>query len=282
VTRKENVALIKKIIQERIHATKAFSELIYFLKGKGVSGSVVETLIEEMKHFQGQKEWLVILNELLARKIKTSGGFSFTKHPKKIALVGPTGVGKTTVCLKLADLYRRKMKVALLSLDCEKGGAFAQLEQHATKWSLPIFRQISELNDQTFDLLLIDTSGCNTYEAGGVFKLGKMLSVIPETEVHLILSAAAKEVDLYGAIHQFSALNCQSILMTKWDETLTSGVVANFGEKVDLPISYMAYGYPLPGKIEPAHSTEIAHKILTDLNSEHYQFLRRLANSQLY
>ena len=133
------------------------------------------------------------------------------------------------------------------------------------------------MNEHLAEVILIDTEGCNFYQPHRIDQLGETIAPLSqESEIVLTLSAAAKEVDLYGAIHQFSPLRPASVLFTKLDETLASGVVINIATKADLPIGYIAYGYPLPGEVHIADGNAITHKILTDFNEEEFQFLRHL------
>ena len=278
--RRENVALIKQLIQERLAVNHFQREITQFLFSKGLAKQLIE---EVLLHINGKKKWLEALTEALASKIKTCPGFTFEKNPKMVAFVGAAGVGKTTLVLKLADYYAREKnkKVALVTLDQEKGGAYNQVEKYSKSWKMPLFTDLKEISKEEVDLILIDTSGCNTYEPDKVHALANALFHHPDLEVHLALSAAAKEVDLYGALHQFSSLNPSSLLFTKFDETLSAGAVINLSSKVDIPISFVAYGYPLPGKVEIADPKVIAHKILTDLNQEQFHFLRSMAQSSL-
>ncbi len=280
IQRKENIALIKRLIQERLGFGLIHREITQFLISKGLSPQLTNEIVIKI---EGKKEWLEALTEALASKIHTTPGFTFAKTPKIAAFVGAAGVGKTTIVLKLADYYahEKNKKVALVTLDQEKGGAYHQVEKYSKAWGMPLFTDLSEISHADADLVLIDTSGCNTYEPEKVHALAEPLFLVPGLEVHLTLSAAAKEVDLYGALHQFSSLNPSSLIFTKLDETLSPGALVNLSSKADIPISFVAYGYPLPGKVEMADPRVISHKILTDLNQEQFHFLRSMAQSSL-
>ncbi len=178
--------------------------------------------------------------------------------------------------MKLASRYQKEGKtVALLTLDDVKGGALEQIQQYSKKWDIPLCSTVESAGP--VDLLLIDTGGCNYYLPDRIDQLGERLAAIDEIEIHLTLSATTKEVDLYGAIYQFSALNPASLIFTKLDETLAPGVLVNICAKMAIPISYIAFGYPLPGELQPADPEVIAHKILVDLNHENYHFIRQLS-----
>lgn len=250
-----------------------------FLLAKGISKAIVDEILEGLRLALKSKAgfekhlWLSILNRLLSEALHTSAGFHLTGS-KVIALVGPTGIGKTTTLIKLSEfLSEKNKKVALLCLDHEKAGSSIPVEKSGEG---DLFYRKEQCPFADYDITLIDTAGCNYYEPHRVEEVGNQLSTISEVEIHLVLSAAAKEVDLYGAIHQFSSLKPKSLIFTKLDETLAPGVLVNISSKVEMPISYIAYGYPLPGKIEEAVSAKIAHKILTDFNDRHFHLLRQL------
>lgn len=266
---KLNVFEIKRLMKERREALSALSR---FLISKGVAPSICAEIVQE----NDEKADLENLRTIISSRLKVTGEFSFQKK-ERMAFVGPTGVGKTSTIMKLVAYYRQQKKsVSLMSLDEEKK---ERLHQWAAKQGIG-FVEAAESADT--DLLLIDTEGCNFYQPNRIDALGeKIAACAPDVEVLLTLSAAAKEVDLYGAIHQFSPLRPSSLLFTKFDETLASGVVINISVKTDIPMRYIAYGFPLPGEVQIANKEAITHKILTDFNEYGFQFLRQLTLPQL-
>ncbi len=212
------------------------------------------------------------LKEKIMQRLRITGELCLEK-PRKLVLVGPTGVGKTTTLMKLASHYlKQNKKVALVTLDVGKKRV---LEKWAELQKIPFFATVPHTH---FDLLLIDTEGCNFYQPNRVEALGdKLATCVGDAEVLLTLSASAKEVDLYGAVHQFSPLKPSSLVFTKLDETLAAGVLVNVCAKTDIPIRYISFGYPLPGDLQVADAKLITHKILTDFNKEEFQILRQLS-----
>lgn len=269
--RKKNVAEIQRLCRKKREQTAIYNSLVNFLVSKGIQRSIVESITDNLSCDNNE---LFNLKKSLVQKIRTTGELAF---PSVLALVGPTGAGKSTTLIKLAELYSKQgKKVAIVSLDLEKKGAFAQLEHHAKQKNVPIHNSMREARG---DLVLIDTSGCNFYQPHRVEELGEQLSTCGQVEILLTLSAATKDVDIYGAIHQFSSLCPSSIAFTKLDETLAGGILINVSSKTDLPIRYISYGYPLPGEIELADPYKIVHKILTDFNQEEFNYIRQLTLS---
>jgi len=262
---KHNVSEIRRLIAARKESTGI---LIRFLISKGINPSLAKELVSQGKE-------LTQIKDKIKQHLHVTGELVLDT-PLKLVFIGPTGVGKTTTVMKLASYYSKlKKKIAFISLDIGKKSG---LEKWAEMRRIPFFTHPPE---NEFDLLLIDTEGCNFYQPNRVEELGEKLSNLhlfaKDSEILLTLSAAAKEVDLYGAVHQFSTLSPKSLVFTKLDETLAAGVLVNVCAKTDLPIRYIAFGYPLPGDVQIADSESIIHKILTDFNAEEFQILRQLS-----
>jgi flagellar biosynthesis protein FlhF len=261
-----HISEIRRLLQEKKEAAHALAQ---FLIAKGISSALTEEIIMDLA--QDGKEWGNI-NDVLAAQIRITGDFTF-QRPHHVALVGPTGVGKTTTLLKLAQFYKfNNKKVAIGSLDSEKKETLAKWAQKEQ------FLYVDPPFQTGADILLLDTEGCNFYQPSRIETLGEKIAECSETiEVVLTLSAAAKEVDLYGAVHQFSVLSPACLAFTKLDETLASGVLINVCARCEIPIRYVAFGFPLPGEVQVADAKKITHKILTDFNQEEFHFLRQLS-----
>lgn len=266
--RKQNVAEIRRLMRERKETASSFSALTRFLFAKGISRPLAEEISME---FAEQRAELGQLKELVAKHIKTKEKLLGKTSPSFMAFVGPTGVGKTLALCRLAHvLNHQEQQVALFSLDSEKS---PELKAYAEKLRLPFCESI---NGAECSLILIDTPGCNFYLPGQIDLLGEKLAAFGEVDILLTLSAAAKDVDLYGAIHQFSPLLPSGLVFTKLDETLMPGSLINISQKTDLPICYISSGHLLSGDIHPADPYEITHRILTSFNEESFHYIRQM------
>ncbi len=123
-----------------------------------------------------------------------------------VALVGPTGVGKTTTIAKLAANFRLRdgIRMGLVTVDTYRIAAVEQLRTYAEIIDLPMKvvtspremrRALEEL--QGLDLILIDTAGRSPRDELKIQELKSLLNEAQVDEVHLVLSltvAASGEV----------------------------------------------------------------------------------------
>ncbi|MCL1908471.1 MAG: flagellar biosynthesis protein FlhF [Holophagaceae bacterium] len=194
--------------------------------------------------------------------------------PNKVqvaALVGPTGVGKTTTIAKLAAYAKLnlKQKVALLSMDTFRIGGADQLQQYAQILQVPVhvIITVDDLKNalnfyQNHALVLIDTPGHQQGETDRLEQLGTFLEALPLVETHLVLSATAKPRDLIEVEQRYERLRPNRLIFTKLDETCTYGPILSTVIRVKRPLSYLGTGQEIPQDLELATSRRIADLIL--------------------
>jgi flagellar biosynthesis protein FlhF len=187
------------------------------------------------------------------------------------ALVGPTGVGKTTTIAKLAAYAKLelKQKVALLTLDTFRMAAVDQLHQYAEILQVPLHvaLTVEDLRSamrfyQDRALVLIDTPGHSPKDSEMQNQLRRFLDELPEVETHLVLSATTKPRDLADIAQRFEPLKPGRIIFTKLDETSTFGPLLSTLVRVKRPLSYLGTGQEVPQDLEMATSRRVADLIL--------------------
>ncbi|MBU2548541.1 MAG: flagellar biosynthesis protein FlhF [Proteobacteria bacterium] len=190
--------------------------------------------------------------------------------PRYLALVGPSGVGKTTTLAKLAALasLRGRKKVGLINLDPYRLGAADQLRTYARIMGLPLriaqdreelIRAVELFERQ--DLVLIDTSGRGLLREDGMRELAASLENLPGVGVLLVLSAVTKERDLGEAIKRAEGLPVESLIVTKIDETERYGNVISNLVKYRQPVSFLTNGQKVPEDILSATPDRLAQLI---------------------
>lgn len=193
-----------------------------------------------------------------------------TNLPKVIALVGPTGVGKTTTIAKLGAMQIKKSrKVTLVSLEDQKIGEGYQLERYANRLGIPV-RKVGSCEKLRMlisqkkggEIIMIDTPGRSHFDSHGFSILRNMREMNVPVDMQLVLSANIKISDMADMIDRFSTLSISSVVFTKLDETGTYGALFSAVGRKRKPISYLTTGRKVPEDIEVATSRRFANLIL--------------------
>jgi flagellar biosynthesis protein FlhF len=188
-----------------------------------------------------------------------------------VALVGPTGVGKTTTVAKLAANFKlvHGLKLGLVTVDTFRIAAVEQLRTYAEIIDLPlaVANAPAEMRPAIeglgeVDLVLIDTAGRSPRDEVKIRELADFLAEAQPDEVHLVLSATAGERSLRSAVERFSIVQADRLILTKLDEADGLGALLAVIGQANRPISYLTTGQAVPDDIEPANRTRLARLIL--------------------
>jgi len=242
----------------------------------GLVETSIHALLDKVKssekQIDGEEDLKELLKESLETAIKCSGPIRLKKNGTKIvALVGPTGVGKTTTIAKLAALYTigRKAKIALVTIDTFRVGAVEQLKTYSRIMGVPLEvastpkeleKALAAHTDK--DLVLIDTVGRSPKDKETIEGLRTMLDSSFTIETHLCVAATTRERELRGIVESFGALPISRLLFTKLDESSSFGSIVNLQLENKLPLSYFTRGQRVPEDIEPASGKKVAELIL--------------------
>jgi flagellar biosynthesis protein FlhF len=202
----------------------------------------------------------------VAGPIETAAGAA-----RVVALVGPTGVGKTTTIAKLAANFRLRenRRVGLITVDTYRIAAVEQLRTYADIIDLPMKvvstpREMREaVSDmRSLDLVLMDTAGRSPRDEVKIRELRAMLAEAAPQEVHLVLSAASSARSLVAAAEKFAPVGVTSLLVTKLDEATALGNLVTLARASRLPFSYLTDGQNVPDDIAVADARRMSQLIL--------------------
>ncbi len=216
-------------------------------------------------------------DELLAhlRSLIACGGVVAAGEARRvIALVGPTGVGKTTTLAKIAGhaAFRLGLSVALVSTDAYRIFGAQHLATYAALMGVPfhVVGSSAELRSlltgklARFDLVLIDTSGRSPRDPAGIDEIQRVLAADPRTEVFLALAANARARDLALALDAFSLLPVRHLVFTKLDEATSTGPAFSLALKARRPVAYLGTGQGVPDDLEAATPAALTQQLLQE------------------
>ena len=253
---------------------RLYTDLIEAEVSDGVARDLVERLRRETT--EGEREDLVMLRSRLARMIESDIAVAGPIHVESgrrrlVALVGPTGVGKTTTIAKLAANFRlrEKKRVGLITVDTYRIAAVEQLRTYADIIDLPmhVVSTPREMRDavnslSSMDLVLLDTAGRSPHDDVKIQELKSFLLEAAADEVHLVLSATAGAASLEKTAKQFAAVGTTHLLLTKLDEAAGLGHLLPLLSTRKLPLSYLTDGQSVPDDISPADAGRLACGVL--------------------
>ncbi len=217
-----------------------------------------------------------VLNERLKMEIRKSvrvtGGVSLSSGVcRRVALVGATGVGKTTNLAKMAALFavRERARVAMVTADTYRVAAPEQLRVYANIIGLDL-EVVNEPREMAaavrrfreHDLVLIDTAGGSPYNDGQLREMADVVTAAQPDDVMLVVSAQTPLEDMRTTLSRFSMLQPTSLLFTKLDETRRFGALVTLAAESGLPLSYLSTGQNVPDDLVLAHAGMLADMIL--------------------
>ena len=209
---------------------------------------------------------------MLEAEIPTSGPIEVRSGGQRIvALVGPTGVGKTTTIAKLAANYRlkEKRKVGLITVDTYRIAAVEQLRTYADIIDLPmqVVSTAREMREAVrrldgLDLILMDTAGRSPRDEIKIRELKALLAEAGADEVHLVLSIVAGARTLAMTAERFAPVGTTNMILTKLDEATGLGNLLPLVRSSKLPLSYVTNGQNVPDDIEVAAADRLTQLVL--------------------
>lgn len=251
--------------------------LIKRLERMGVSSELADQLACYIPEDTAPpKAWKALLR-LVADQIPVSKQ-DILKRGGVVALLGPTGVGKTTTVAKLAARAAMEYgadSVALVTTDTFRIGAHEQLAIYGKIMGCPV--KVAKDSDELADiihqlrnrrLILVDTAGMGQRDV----RLSEQLDTLMQNSgelIHsyLVLPATAQRKVLQETIDHFRRIPLSGCIMTKLDESLSLGEFVSVIVQNALPVAYIANGQRVPEDIvlaQPKFMVAKANELLED------------------
>lgn len=227
----------------------------------------IATQVNEEKDFD--HNWRLALGEL-AHQVPV-GENEIIEKGGIVALVGATGVGKTTTIAKLAARYTLKHgphRVALITTDNYRVAAQEQLRSYARIMGVPmrvtgdaesLRAVLDSLHDK--ELILIDTAGMSQRD----MTLNKQLTMLqaeglPEIKTYLTLATNCQRGVLHETSEKFREMPLAGCILTKIDETTSMGGAISVAIEHNLPISYLCDGQRVPEDMHLARAHSLVSR----------------------
>jgi flagellar biosynthesis protein FlhF len=189
----------------------------------------------------------------------------------RIAMVGPTGTGKTTTVAKIAAHFRLResKRVALITCDTYRIAAVEQLQRYAQLLGVPcravhtpadVRRAVADFGE--FDLLIMDTMGRSHRHDRHINELREFVDALQPHETHLLLSMTGRTRNLAAVVQSFDRLAISRVIFSKADESGAFGLILSIVAGMGKGVSYITTGQEVPDDIEVGRPSRIARLIL--------------------
>ncbi|WDE13250.1 flagellar biosynthesis protein FlhF [Thalassomonas haliotis] len=241
--------------------------LVTRLKALGVTEQLADQIAGYVPANVNEEDAWEQACELMTRQINTTNN-DIIHRGGVVALVGPTGVGKTTTVAKLAARFAQihgADQVAMISTDTYRIGGYEQLATYGRI----IGCQVKQAKDaQALDaliqqfgkkkLILIDTAGMGQRD----MRLAEHLTtLIANARVrirnYLVLGANAQQRVMQENVERFKKVPLSGCIYTKLDESLSIGEIISTSIQNGLPISYLTDGQRVPEDIKVANAEKL-------------------------
>ncbi|MCW8107637.1 flagellar biosynthesis protein FlhF [Alteromonas ponticola] len=241
--------------------------LAHSLMQMGLSESLAEQLINYTPKEYGEREaWVYLLN-LLSNRLQIAGN-DILRQTGVVALVGPTGTGKTTTVAKLAARYAQRHgaeQVAMITVDTYRIAAYEQLATYGKIIGCTVRKAQSseELAEQLFQLrhkklILIDTAGFSQRDSRLIKQLAQFDNgQMQPVRKYLVAQANTQYAAMQRIVDAYSRIKLDGCIFTKLDECYSLGEILSIAVENQLSVSYVTDGQQVPEDIKIADAKSL-------------------------
>jgi flagellar biosynthesis protein FlhF len=241
------------------------------LLDQGLSPEVIARVAREMEGLEAKNDRERIFTALsllipCAEEIQPKAG-----KQQRLALVGPTGVGKTTAVIKLTvRLLQKARRVGWIGLESGRAVGADLLASYCGILDVPyraahdqetLARAVEQLS--IADFVLVDTPGFNPRDDVRMAELAESLDAVADLQRMLLLGAATDGRDMADWLEVYRKIGLDSLVFTKLDECRYFGPLVNIAAGAGLPLAYVTGGQDLVNDLQAGRPELLANLILT-------------------
>jgi flagellar biosynthesis protein FlhF len=250
------------IEQEKNRKHPLHGYLLQRLQQMGISDALAEEVVSYAPEAADERQSWLFLLKLLANRLQTKHD-DILSQPGVIALMGPTGTGKTTTIAKLAAQASQKFgveQVAIITLDNYRIGAYEQIATYGKiiGCSVKQAQNSNELSDLLYQfrnkrLVLVDTAGFSQKDIRLIKQLDTMKqNTCANIRNYLVMQANCQYRVMQQTVNEYRQISLQGCILTKLDECYSLGEVISVAIENKLQICYLADGQRVPEDLQSA------------------------------
>lgn len=256
----ESISLLRRTLLENDFSAEFTEEII----ARGRAELPLDALSDSATLNARAVDWI-------AESVRVLPNNDRPAKPRVVALVGPTGVGKTTTIAKLAAMYGAvaapSFDVRVFTIDSYRIGAIQQIQKYGEIMGIPVkaidntdeMRKQLALNREA-DFIFIDTIGKSPRDFAKLAEVNELVSAA-QGEVYVTVSATTKYTDIIEILRQFEPFGYKGVVITKLDETSTVGGIVSAMHERRKSFSFLTDGQSVPQDIERAKVSTLMRRL---------------------